>query len=132
MLFSLAVTEGIGFKEGRSQEGQCVDFIDVRRAYFHAPARRLVYVNLPPEDDQPGMCGKLVKAMYGTRDAAQNWEHAYSEFLESIGFVSGRATPCMFWHKSRDIRLVAHGDDFTNLGSREQLDWLRGEIARRL
>ena len=86
------------------------DFIDVRRAYFHAPARRLVYVKLPPEEEEPGMCGKLVKALYGTRDAAQNWEHAYIEFLETVGFRAGIASPCVFFHEDRGIRLVVHGE----------------------
>ena len=47
MLFSTAVTEGIGFKEGQIEQGWKLDFIDVRRAYFHAKARRRVYVQLP-------------------------------------------------------------------------------------
>ena len=80
MLMSLDVTEGIGYRRGSKEKGHKIDFIDVRRAYFHAPARRLVYVKLPPEDEQEGMCGKLIKALYGTRDAAQNWEHAYIDF----------------------------------------------------
>ena len=45
----------------------------MRRAYFYAPARRKVFVELPPED-QPGdeqMCGLLRYSLYGTRDAAQ-------------------------------------------------------------
>ena len=33
----------------------------------------VVFVELPEEDSEPGMCGKLRKSMYGTRDAAQNW-----------------------------------------------------------
>ena len=103
----------------------------MRRAYFHATARRKVYVELPPEDHQVGMCGKLRKAMYGTRDAAQNWEHAYMEFLENTGFSSGIATPCVFHNRDRDIRAVVHGDDFTVLASENQLDWFRGEIAKR-
>ena len=51
-----------------------MDFIDVRRAYFYAESKRTVYADLPPEDHEDGMCGKLLKFMYGTRDAAQNWE----------------------------------------------------------
>ena len=39
ILFSLAVTEGIGYQCGNKEKGQKIDFIDVRRAYFHAPAR---------------------------------------------------------------------------------------------
>ena len=76
-LFSLAVTKGIGWTGERSK-GMKVDFIDVRRAYSHAKARRDVYVQLPPEDQEEGMCGKLMKSMYGTRDAAQNWEQEYA------------------------------------------------------
>ena len=82
-------------------------------------------MRLPPEDHEEGKCGKLRKALYGTRDAAQNWEHAYIEFLESEGFKRGLSTPCMFWHKSRDIYIVVHGDDFTILGADTQLDWFR-------
>ena len=91
-------------------------FIDVRRAYFHARARRLVYVDLPKEDQEEGMCGRLDKSMYGTRDAAQNWEVEYSDFMESIGFKRGTASACVFWHEERDIRSVIHGDDFTTAG----------------
>ena len=32
---------------------------DVKKAYFYAPATRDVYVKLPPERHQPGMCAKL-------------------------------------------------------------------------
>ena len=55
---------------GEGRHGIKVDFYDVRRAYFHAAARRKVYVELPGEDYEEGMCGRLVKATYGTRDAA--------------------------------------------------------------
>ena len=51
--------------------------VDVRRAYFYAPSRRRVFAELPSEDYQAGdghMCGLLQYSLYGTRDAAQNWE----------------------------------------------------------
>ena len=53
-------------------------------------ATRRVYVELPPEEMAEGMCGRLLKAMYGTRDAAQNWEYAYAEFMEDIGFKGAK------------------------------------------
>ena len=53
-------------------------FIDIRKAYFHAEAERLVYVSLPEEFCDPGefgrVCGRLNYSLYGTRDAANNWE----------------------------------------------------------
>ena len=59
-----------------------LEFIDIKRAYLQAPARRDLYVQLPTEDADEGMCAKLNKAMYGTRDAAQNWEYAYRASYE--------------------------------------------------
>jgi len=48
-----------------------IDFIDIRRAYFHSPARRKVCIELPEGDREEGMCGELNGSMYGTRDVAQ-------------------------------------------------------------
>ena len=82
ILLSMAMTEGIGFRRGQAHQGMMLDFIGVRRAYVYAESKRTVYVYLPPEDHEDGMCGKLVvKSMYGTRDAAQSWELEYSRFM---------------------------------------------------
>ena len=70
------------------------------------------------------------KAMYGARDAAQNWESAYAEFIESIGFTRGKASSCVFWHKDRELRVVVHGDDFTILGWEKELDWFKAQVAK--
>ena len=54
--------------------------IDVSRGYFHAKAQRSVLVKLPSEDcsgKDEGEIGLLKKSMYGTRDAASNWERAW-------------------------------------------------------
>jgi hypothetical protein len=75
-----------------------------------------MFIELPPEDAEEGMCGELLKSTYGKRDAAQNWERENCEYLEGIGFARGRAPPCAFHHEGRDLRAVVHGDDFTALG----------------
>ena len=116
LLFSLAVTEGVGYKRSMRKQGKKIEFIDIRRAYFHSEARRTIYVQLPNEDHEEGMCGILQKAMYGTRDAAQNWEVEYNKFMAESGFVRGVTSPCVFLNEARDLRVVVHGDDFTILG----------------
>ena len=95
MLLSSAVTEGIGYSVNK-MKGMKIEFIDVRRAYYHADAVREVYIALPQGDEEEGMCGKLVKSLQGTRDAAQNWEAAYSEVLLAQGVIQGKSTPCLF------------------------------------
>ena len=61
--------------------------------------------------------------MYGTRDAAQNWGYAYTQFMKEVGFIKGPSSPCVFWHPDRELRCVVHGDDFTVLGWEKELDW---------
>ena len=52
---------------------------DVARAFFEAPAVRQVCVELPEEDQTPedrrrDHVGHLQMSLYGTRDAAMNWQ----------------------------------------------------------
>ena len=43
LLFSAAVTEGVGHQNGDKQSGMKIDFIDISRAYFQAASIREVY-----------------------------------------------------------------------------------------
>ena len=106
-----------------------IDFIDISRAFFQADAIREVYVELSQEDAEQGMCAKLKKSMYGTRDAAQNWGQAYTQFMCSVGFSKGQSSPCVFWHSERELRCVVHGDDFTVPGRQNELDWFWKAIS---
>ena len=88
-LFSLAVSS-----KADSGKSYKIAFIDIKRAYFHAKAIRDVYVDLPSQDWEEGMCGKLEKSMYGTRDAAQNWEREYESAFLDVKFQQGKSFPC--------------------------------------
>ena len=69
-----------------------LDFADISRAYFQASEIRDVYVELPSEDREEGMCGKLKTSMHGTTDAAQNWGGGCSRFMTESGFVTGQSS----------------------------------------
>ena len=107
---------------------------DISRAFFHAPAKRKVYVQLPPEDQgkgQEGLCGRLNYSMYGARGAAQNWFDAYSQQFIEIGFHQGTASPCTFYHPQRSIRTYVHGDDYVSTGHPHQLKWLQNQVEKK-
>ncbi len=72
-----------------SLPGLFLDFTDVVRAYFHAKARIRVYVDLPEEDRRDGVSGRLSQVVYGTTDAALNWELGCSEMMIEAGFTQG-------------------------------------------
>ncbi len=48
--------------------------------------------------------------------------------MKSVGFNVGKASPCVFRHKGKNVIAVVHGDDFTILGDEVNLDWFREQI----
>ena len=75
---------------------------DISKAYFAVPATRDIYIELPPEEAEPGMVGKLEKSLYGIRDAAFKWADAYAKVLLAMGYDKGISSP-------------VHGDDFLRM-----------------
>ena len=66
--------------------------------------------------------------MYGTRAAADGWQQECSGFLRSIGFQQGEAPPCVFMHNLKNMATSVHGDDFTSVGPKVELDRLETQL----
>ena len=79
---------------------------DVRRAYFSAPMHRDIYIEPPPEDREGtrDQLGKLNLSLYGTRDAASNWQEHLAVHLVRNGFVRGIGHPSIFHHPTRGLK----------------------------
>ena len=105
----------------------------IRRAYFHAPAKRSLFIELPAEDKdaKPGEVGRLNVCLYGTRDAAKQWQEALSKHLSDLGFTRGKGHPAVFAHPSRGIMTLVHGDDYVSAGLTTDLDWLEEELGKK-
>ena len=134
-VLSLATTDFAGrpehVRDPTSERRTQVSAVDIARAYFNASTDedKPTYVALPAEDgDHQQKCGLLKKHMYGTRAAADGWQQEYSGFLRSIGFVQGTACPCLFVDAKRGLALSVHGDDFTTIGSKCELNKFEREL----
>ena len=104
---------------------------DISRAYFYARSESPTFVEICSEDFEAGdedRCGELQVSMYGTRQAAQNWQHCMTELMEANGFTPAKSSPCMFWHRARDIACMVHGDDFFSTGRESDLKWLQKKV----
>lgn len=69
------------------------------RPYFYAKTSRGNFAWFPAEDKQDGeehMCGKLKKAVFGKRDAAQARQHKFQDIVPKIGFDVGKVSPRHF------------------------------------
>ena len=81
------------------QEGKrphCIMSIDIKRAYFYEPAAQPVFIAIPSADWEPGddlNVAQINVSLHGTHDAAMNWSATYTDFLVSIGFNTGKASP---------------------------------------
>ena len=118
-------------RDGASERRTQVSAVDISRAYFNAATDESspTYVALPTEDpDCREKCGLLRRHMYGTRAAADGWQHEYSGFLKSIGFRQGEACPCSFVHDKRGLIMSVHGDDFTTAGLKCEVDVFESQL----
>ena len=115
---------------GTGKEERKISFMDARKAHLNAFVTRDIYINLPEEDATPGYCGRLVRCLYGTRDAPARWEATYTETLQKLGFHRGRSNACCFYHPGRCLRLVVHGDDFVTTGVDSELSWFEAELQK--
>ena len=101
-----------------NRERNVVALVDMRRPYFYAPSRWRVFVERPPEDYQvcdEHKCELLRYSLYGTQDAAQNWDEELASTLSKLKLTRGIACPCV-WQgriKGEHVVTTVHGDDIT-------------------
>ena len=100
--------------------------LDVKCAFLYGECRRVIYVELPTQDPRhgTGVVGKLLKAMYGTRDAPQIWAGEVAKALECLGFERSVYQPSVYFHRAREMIVTVHVDDFLCSGAVEDLKWL--------
>jgi hypothetical protein len=108
-----------------------IEVLDARKAHLHAFADRTVFTQLPPEEAAEGWCARLVRCLYGTRDAPKRWEAFLAEQLVALGFAKGIASPCCFYHAQLHVRCIVHGDDFVLSGSATALDTVKAGMHAR-
>ena len=107
---------------------------DVARAFFEAPAQRDVCIELPEEARQShtgDVVGHLQKSLYGTRDAAANFQDEVRKVMLQSGFEQSTYSPSIYFHRKRSIRALVHGDDFISTGQRQQVAWFRMMLEAR-
>ena len=97
---------------------------------------RQVCVELPREDITPldrqmDHVGHLQMSLYGTRDAAMNWQEEVAKEMQGWGFSRDRYNPCLYWNEKTRLRTMVHGDDFVSAGTREAVRAFRRQLEKR-
>ena len=69
--------------------------------------QRNLCIELPEEDLEEhekgqDLVGHLNQSLYGTRDAAANFQKEVNGFTKKIGFQVGKYNPCTYYNRNQD------------------------------
>lgn len=97
--------------------------IDVNNAFLHGTLSDEIYM-YPPQGytkAQPGQVCKLVKSLYGLKQASREWNAEFCRALFSFGFTQSAHDHCLFTTGSGDsfLALLVYVDDVLIAGPNE-------------
>ena len=120
--------------EGEEEQEKVIMVDDVARAFYEAKAIRKLCVELPAECAEScggNNVGLLRQSLYGTRDAAMNWQEEVAREMKNWGFNRGLYNPCLSTHTERRAQVFLHGGDFASVGNRAALKWFLQKLESR-
>lgn len=113
--------------------------MDVKNAFLHGALKEEVYMKLPPgyegmgfrfNTDFPGQCYnyaksqtkvcRLIKTLYGLRQAPREWFEKLSSVLKEVGFIQSKVDSSLFTKQENGTFTVilAYVDDIILTGNR--------------
>ena len=89
------VHEAAAVRTGEEMGTKVIMINDVARAFFEASATRDICIEIPKEDlsdadRKHDKVGHLRMSLYGTRDAAMNWQVEVAREMYKLGFKRGQ------------------------------------------
>lgn len=105
--------------------GLALHHVDVKTAYLHANMDAEVYIEQPKEYPlgEPGLVGRLNRALYGTRQAGRLWADTFKSVMLEAGAVQSPADQCLYTlhhHTHGPIYFLVYVDDILVAARSEQ------------
>ena len=83
------------------------------------------------EEGDEDWVGRFNLSFCGARDATQNWQSEFTEYLVGNGFVNGKSSPCNLHRPQRQFHSIVHGGDFATVGPIGALTWFEHVLDKR-
>lgn len=96
------------FLAATSSKAWYIHQLDINNAFLHGDLTEEVYMLLPPgfQSDTPNQVCRLLRSLYGLKQASRQWNAKLSSALSSMGFRQSKADPSLFI-KGRDNSFIA-------------------------
>lgn len=86
--------------------------VDVNNAFTESFLKETIYMAAPPEVNvAPGCVLRILRSLYGLKQAARDWYERCVTELVKLGFHQSNADPCLLIHTAKDIMLLLYVDD---------------------
>ncbi|KAI1004161.1 hypothetical protein K3495_g4052 [Podosphaera aphanis] len=106
---------------------------NIKNAFTESKLDEEIWMKVPKgiERTKPGIALRLMRSLYGLKQAARDWNHLIRSELINWGFVQSKADPCLFIHVERQIRLVYVDDLAAAAKQTLDLDWFFEKLNAR-
>jgi len=95
-----------------NQENFYVETFDIKTAFLNGNLSEEIYMTQPKGfEDGSGKVCKLVKSIYGLKQAPKAWNKRITKFLKNLNFEATDNDPCIFYNRSRTTILAIFVDD---------------------
>lgn len=100
---------------------RCTQY-DISNAFLNGDLDEEIYMEYPPGyPGEPGTCLKLLKGLYGLKQAARIWNRALTKVLGKAGLKICKTEPGILYHPKITCYVCTHVDDIVVATDNEEL-----------
>ena len=112
--------------------------VDVKGAFLYAPlpTKEQIWIRLPSIDGVDranGQVVRLLKSLYGLREAPKLWYDTLAKFLKQLGFICLPCSECLFLIRrgNEKVLLLAYVDDLALFGDLNSIKWVKAKLKEK-
>ena len=81
----------------------------MKTAFLHGDLKEELYMDQPKgfeDPSRPNNVCRLLKCIYGLKQASRSWNDKFDKFLTLFGFVKSSADPCIYYKKKGEVETI--------------------------